>query len=135
MDIDQDDVVAVANRFRAAMRDGAAARLGAVLDDDVTFYSPAFAEPSTGRDRVAAILATASGVYGDLSFEQQLVAGPTAVLFFEADVAGQHLHGCYRLTVSELGTITGIEALMRPLDAVQALVTTMMSRLAARGTA
>lgn len=135
MEIDQHDVAAVADRFRAAMREGAATRLGAVLDDDVTFYSPAFAEPSAGRGTVATILATASGVYGDLAFEQQLVAGPTAVLFFEADVAGLHLHGCYRLTVSERGTIASIEALMRPVDAVQALVTTMMSRLAASDTA
>jgi hypothetical protein len=126
---------AAADRFRAAMEQGSARGLGEVLDANVAFYSPAFAEPTVGREPVAAVLATAREIYGDLRFEQQLTQDTTTALFFTADVDGHRLQGCYRIVVSPEDTVVRLDALMRPIDAAQTLVATMMNRIAQGGPA
>lgn len=130
--VDGDGVAGVALRLREAVLGGAVDPIAAVLDEEVRFFSPAFAEPAVGRERVAGVLAVAGGVYEGLVFGEPLVDGTSAVVFFDARVEGRPLQGCYRLDVAA-GRVTRLDALMRPLDAVQALVATMMRRTAPGG--
>lgn len=113
--------------FRDAVLAGGIVSIAATLDADVHFFSPAFDEPTIGRDTVAAVLARARAVYGDMTFEETSAQREAAVLFFRAQVAGAALQGCYRLRVSGEGKVSRIDALMRPVGATQALVVAMMS--------
>lgn len=134
MEGDRDGAAEVARLLRDAVRRGDAARIAATLDDDVRFFSPAFTEPTEGRERVAGVLAVAGHVYEGLTFGEPLVDGASAAMFFDAHVDGHPLQGCYRLDVAA-GRVTRLDALMRPIEAVQALVATMMRRTAPGGEA
>lgn len=123
----------VAGRLRAAMLDGSAAALADVLAEQVCFGSPALPEPSSGRELVAHVLATARAVYQDLTFTEVLGGGERAALFFRARVAGEPLQGCYSLHGDGSGRIVRIDALFRPVGPTQALVAEMMRRLAPDG--
>jgi len=125
---DESLAAGAAHHLREAMTSGEVDRIAAVLADEVAFYSPAFQEPATGRETVAAILTTAAGVYSRLNFGDQFAAGQTAALFFDAVVDGQPLQVCYRLRTTPDGQVIRLDALMRPLEATQALVTEMMRR-------
>lgn len=116
----------VVERFRDAVLSGDAAAIAARLDLDVRFFSPAFDEPATGRDTVAAVLARARSLYGDMTFEETGAQRDAGVLFFRARVEGHALQGCYRLRLSDAGTVADLDALLRPLPAAQALVAAMM---------
>ncbi len=113
-------------RFRDAMLSGDAAAIAARLDVAVQFFSPAFDEPAVGRDTVAAVLARARSIYGDLTFEETNAQRDAAVLFFRALVDGHALQGCYRLQLSDEAMVLRLDALTRPLPATQALVAAMM---------
>lgn len=112
--------------FRDALQSGDSAAIAARLDDDVRFCSPAFDEPTIGRDTVAAVLARARSLYRDMTFEETGAQREAAVLFFRAEVDGNALQGCYRLLVSGEGRVTRVDALMRPVGATQVLVAAMM---------
>jgi thioredoxin reductase (NADPH) len=105
-------------------------RLRACLRDDVAFLSPAFAEPAVGADRVAHVLLTARGIYGDLVLTHELPDGAGGgAVFFTADVAGEAIQGGYRVDVVD-GRVARLDALFRPVSATSALVEEMMARLA-----
>jgi hypothetical protein len=131
MESSESSAAGVAERFRVAMAGADADRIAGTLTSDVAFYSPAFADPTLGRATVAAVLATAAEVYRRMDFGEPLTAGPLAVLFFEAEVSGHALQGCYRLQTSPDGQVARLDALMRPLEATQALVAEMMRRTGA----
>lgn len=126
---------AAANLLHRAMEDGDVQALNAALHDDVNFYSPASAEPTVGRERVAKVLATAGQIYGGMAVEQLITEGPTGALFFRVDIDGLTLQVCYRLEVETDGRITRLDALMRPLQAAEALVVRMMRQLEEPGRA
>lgn len=126
---------AAANLLHRAMEDGDVQALNAALHDDVSFYSPASAEPTVGRERVAKVLATAGQIYGGMAVEQLITEGPTGALFFRSDIDGLTLQVCYRLEVETDGRITRLDALMRPLQAAEALVVRMMRQLEEPGRA
>lgn len=121
-----------ADRFRTAMLTGEADVIADVLSGDVLFFSPAFSEPTSGRATVARVLATATQVYVGMRFDETLVAGSTAAVFFQADVDDQRLQACYRLTLSPDGLVERLDVLMRPVGATRALVAAM-TRLTAPG--
>lgn len=126
---------AAANLLHRAMEDGDVQALNAALHDDVNFYSPASVEPTVGRERVAKVLATAGQIYGGMAVEQLITEGPTGALFFRVDIDGLTLQVCYRLEVETDGRITRLDALMRPLQAAEALVVRMMRQLEEPGRA
>ncbi len=113
-------------RFRDAVLGGDPTAIAARLDVGVRFFSPAFREPSVGRDTVAAVLTRARSIYQDLSFDETRAQREAGVLFFRAVVDDQPLQGCYRLRLSDEGTVIALDALVRPLAATQALVEAMM---------
>ncbi len=125
------DASSVAQRLREAMLVGDPGGIAATLAEDVLFYSPAFAEPTRGRETVAGVLTVAKQVYGRMDFGETLTEGSTAAMFFEAEVDGHRLQVCYRLQVSA-GRVARLDALVRPLEAAQALVSAMMRRTAAK---
>jgi hypothetical protein len=126
-----DDTGGVAARLREVMLDGG--ELGAVLSAEVCFGSPALPEPTTGRERVAHVLATARSVYEGLAFTETVGGGDRAVLFFSARVGGEPLQGAYSLHGDGSGRIARIDALFRPVGPTQALVAEMMRRLTGSG--
>lgn len=109
------------------MLTGEAAAVAATLADDVAFYTPAFIEPTRGRATVAAVLAMAKQVYGEMLFTEALTGDGAAALFFEAEVDGHQLQGCYRLHVSADALVQRLDVFTRPLEATRALVAAMMS--------
>lgn len=118
--------------LRAAVQDGDAAAIARVLAADVEFASPAFAEPTVGRERVAPVLATARQLYAGLAFTGELADGDRGALLFEASVGGERLQGCYWVRAAAEGTVARIDALFRPVTATQYLVREMMDRLVTR---
>jgi hypothetical protein len=111
--------------------------LSGLLAPDARFFSPAFAEPVTGREAVAGVLAAASQVYADLRFDGPRENGAETVTFFTATVAdgaaSLALEGCYRAVVGEDGLIRDLSAYVRPLPALQALVAGVMAARARSG--
>lgn len=111
--------------------------LAGLLAPDARFFSPAFAEPVTGRDTVVAVLAAAGRVYANLRFDDPRANGPETVTFFTATVPGGGapvaLDGCYRTVVGEDGLVRELTAYFRPLPALQALVAAVMAARAAAG--
>jgi hypothetical protein len=111
--------------------------LHGLLDLDVRFFSPAYADPVVGRDVVTGVLAAASGVYSDLRFEEPTAIGSEAVTFFTATVPGLEdatpvaLQGCYRIVVTAEGLVRELTAYFRPLAGLQALVAGVMAARAA----
>lgn len=107
--------------------------LAALLAPDVRFFSPAFADPVTGREAVTGVLAAASRVYADLRFDDPRADGAETVTFFTAAVADPDggpsvaLDGCYRTVVDETGLVRDLAAYFRPLPALQALVAAVMA--------
>lgn len=111
--------------------------LHGLLDLDVRFFSPAYADPVVGRDVVTEVLSAASGVYSALRFEEPTVNGSEAVTFFTAtvpaseDAAPLPLQGCYRTVVTAEGLVSDLTAYFRPLAGLQALVAGVMAARAA----
>jgi hypothetical protein len=113
--------------------------LSGLLAPDARFFSPAFADPVTGRDAVTGVLAAASRVYADLRFDDPRADGSETVTFFTATVPHPDggtpvaLDGCYRTVVDEDGRVRDLTAYFRPLPALQALVAAVMAARTAAG--
>lgn len=113
--------------------------LAGLLAPDARFFSPAFADPVTGRDAVTGVLAAASRVYADLRFDDPRANGSETVTFFTATVPDPDggtpvgLDGCYRTVIDEDGLVRDLTAYFRPLPALQALVAAVMAARAAAG--
>jgi hypothetical protein len=124
---------AAAEALRAAVTGGTVDGIAHVLAADVAFRSPAFAQPSIGRDTVAVVLATARQVYAGLTFTDLIADGERAALFFEASVEGEAIEGCYRVRATGDGAVAELAGLFRPVAPTEELVRAMMARLAAGG--
>jgi hypothetical protein len=119
--------------FRAAVE---ARNIDAALDllsEDVVFRSPVVFRPYRGRDAVAPILDAALQVFEDFRYVREIGSDDAAdhALLFQAKVGGREVEGSDFLHTNEVGSITELTVMVRPLSATIALAEAMNARLAA----
>ena len=117
--------------FRLAIEGRAPGGLTGVLAEDVVLRSPAVIESAyPGRELVATTLGMALETLKDLWVADQLASpdGSTHTLIVEGRVARYRLQGCFYLTVDDAGLIADVTFMLRPLHAVEALVSAMASK-------
>ena len=121
-------ILDVVDRWHRFMRGDLPGGLDALLDDDVTFYSPVVFTPQVGKEMVALYLTAAALTFpGDeaatttghaFHYTKQVIAGDTAVLEFETTMAGKHVNGVDIIRVNEHARIVEFHVMVRPLQAL-----------------
>jgi hypothetical protein len=101
----------------------------ATLADDVVFSSPAVYKPYHGREQVEQILRLVTTVFENFRYTNEWRDGRTTILFFEANVGNRDLQGVDILEENEAGEIAAFTVMIRPLSGLQAVATTMATRL------
>lgn len=120
-------------RWHAVLEARDAAAVPGLLADDAVFRSPALFKPQEGRDVVAAYLTAAMTVLGDgFRYEREWTGPDSAVLEFVSEVDGREIHGIDMITWDDAGLISGFTVMVRPLSALQALMTRMAEELGRR---
>jgi ketosteroid isomerase-like protein len=119
-----DQVVA---RWHAFLEHGGAEELGALLADDVVFYSPVVFTPQRGKDLTTMYLTAAKqvlggeGPEGSFRYAKQVLAGDTAVLEFETTLGGKYVNGVDIIRCDDAGQIVEFRVMIRPLQAINAI--------------
>ena len=117
--------------FRRAIEGGTPNSLADLFAGDVVLRSPAVIESAyPGRDLVATTLGLALETLRDLRVVDQLASpdGSTQALIVEGQVTRYRLQGCFYLRVNEAGLIVDVTFMLRPLHAVEALVSAMAAK-------
>lgn len=117
--------------FRAALEAGNQHQLGDILADDAVLRSPAVIESTySGRDLVVTTLGLAFQLLENLRVVDELVGTThsTHALVVEGRVERYRLQGCFYLKTDQADLITEVTFLLRPLHAVQALVSGMAAK-------
>jgi hypothetical protein len=105
--------------------------LADLLADDVVFRSPAVHTPQAGRERASAYLAAAIVVLGPtLRYQRHWYGADSAVLEFEAELDGLTVHGIDMLAWNAADRLVEFTVMVRPLKALNHLVTLMSAELA-----
>jgi len=110
--------------------------LGALLADDVVFYSPVVYTPQRGKDLTTMYLhAAAQTLPGDpaggaFHYTKQVLAGDVAVLEFETTVDGKYVNGIDIIRCDDSGRIVEFRVMIRPLQAINAVHERMRAMLA-----
>jgi len=108
------------------------ALLADLLADDVVFRSPAVFKPQEGKALTTAYLTAAITVLGPtLRYVSEWADDHSAVLEFEADLDGTHVHGIDMLRWNEAGQLTSFTVMVRPLRGLQKLIDLMAAQLTA----
>jgi predicted unusual protein kinase regulating ubiquinone biosynthesis (AarF/ABC1/UbiB family) len=118
------------NAFGAAMVAGDMTEVSALLHPDVTFSSPAVFQPYRGRAATLLVLAAAAETFEDFAYVAQAHGPQLDVLRFRARVGRYEIEGVDILTTDEVGRITDITVMVRPLRGLEALVAAMQQTLA-----
>ena len=106
------------------------AGLADLLADDVVFRSPAVHTPQEGRELTTAYLAAAMVVLGPtLTYHREWYADDSAVLEFEADLEGVHVHGVDMLAWGDDGRLREFTVLVRPVKGLDKLIELMAAEL------
>ncbi len=124
-------------QWHAFVAGGDAARLDALLADDVVFYSPVVHRPLAGRAITAHYLRAAFAVFGAPGFRyvRQVVGERDAVLEFEVELDGVHVNGVDLLRVDDAGRVIEFKVMLRPLKAVNLIHAKMGALLQGQGQA
>lgn len=117
--------------FRAGVEAGDLESVFALLADDVVLHSPVTFRPFQGRAVVAHVLRTVFDVFEDFRYIDELAAGETSALVFEARVGDREVQGIDYIHTRPDGLIDDITVLVRPLSGLQALAAEMGRRLGA----
>lgn len=110
--------------------------LDALLADHVVFHSPAMHTPQEGKAVTMKYLAAATAVLGGPSFRYvgEWRGERSAVLEFECALdGGLQVNGVDMLEWDESGRITRFKVMLRPLKALNAVVSAMGAALARLG--
>jgi hypothetical protein len=105
--------------------------LEALLAENAVFYSPAVFTPQEGRATTLAYLTAAVKVLGGSNFRYvgQWFADRSAVLEFVADLDGIHVNGVDVIQWNDDGEIVEFKVMLRPLKALQAVMSAMAELL------
>ena len=99
------------------------------LARDVTFRSPAVHGSYEGRLATATVLRAVGRIFEDFRYVDVLDEGDRAVLVFRARVGDRDLEGVDLLRFDDDGLISELTVMLRPLSALQAVVTAMQAEL------
>jgi hypothetical protein len=121
------------DRFRAAAEGKDFSAVEELFADQVSFRSPVVFKPYEGREALGMLLGAVVQVFEDFRYTDQVEAGDTAVLVFEARVGDRELNGVDILRFDDDGRIGELMVMVRPLSAANALAEAMQSKLAAAG--
>jgi SnoaL-like domain len=108
--------------------------LGALLADEVVFYSPVVHAPQVGKTITVRYLSAAFVVFFNESFRYvREIAGPRdAALEFEVEIDGVLVNGVDMLKWDDDGRITEFKVLIRPLKAINLIHQRMAALLQAK---
>jgi len=116
--------------WHAFAQSGDPGLLAGLLDDDVTFRSPAVFRPQEGKALTTGYLLAAFAVLGpSLRYISEWHAADSAVLEFEADPDGVYVQGVDMLRWNAAGRLTSFTVLVRPMRGLEKLVELMSSQL------
>jgi hypothetical protein len=125
----------VAGAFRRAFEARDMTALADALAPEVVLHSPITSSfRFEGRDEVAALLETVSGVFEDFHYLHEFgdADGDVGALVFAARVGGQQLQGTDILRFDEQGRVSEIRVFVRPLAGLTAFARELAPRLARR---
>lgn len=106
------------------------AGLGALLAEGCVFRSPAVHTPQEGKALTTAYLSAAMVVLGPtLTYLDEWYDDHSAVLEFEAEVAGRTVHGVDMLRWGDDGLLTSFTVMVRPVKGLGALIEAMAAEL------
>ena len=124
------------HRWHAYMTAPTREALDALLADSVVFLSPAMHTPQEGKAVTLKYLTAATQVLGGPSFRyvQEWRGERSAVLEFECTLeGGLQVNGVDMIDWDEDGRITRFKVMLRPLKALNAVVSAMGAALAKLG--
>lgn len=103
------------------------AGLNALLAKDAVFRSPLSDIPQRGRLLAAGYLTAAFHLLSQFNFRyvREIVGASDAMLEFEADLDGVKVNGVDLITWNDVGEITEVKVMLRPLQAIHAVHTLM----------
>jgi ketosteroid isomerase-like protein len=117
-------------RWHDVIESGDVTRLPGIIAEDAVFRSPAIHTPQEGRDLVAAYLGGAMKVLGEqFRYDDQWVREGDAVLLFSSVVDGLQVQGVDLIVWDEDGQIVSFTVMIRPVKALQAVMTRMLEQL------
>lgn len=98
--------------------------LSDLLDEDISFYTPAISDPLKGHETVTTFIAAALNVLVNETFKytRDFVNESGAVLEFESTVDGVEMNGVDILHWNEKGKIDEFRVMVRPVDAAAGFV-------------
>ena len=101
--------------------------------EDVSFRSPVVFKPYEGREALRVLLSAVVRVFEDFRYVEQVEAGDTAVLMFEARVGEREVQGVDILRFREDGLIGELIVMVRPMSGLHAVAEAMGKLLDAAG--
>jgi hypothetical protein len=124
----------VVAKWHAYLRGELPGGLEALLDDDVTFYSPIVYTPQRGKAITILYLQAAGATLpgegapsdtgsadisgGGFRYTKSVLTGNTAVLEFETTVEGKYVNGVDIISCNDAGRIVEFKVMLRPLQAI-----------------
>jgi hypothetical protein len=125
-------ISSVVDRWHRFVGDEEPDVLGALLAEDVVFYSPVVFTPQHGKAVTTLYLqgakqvlagddAGGSGAGGGFRYTKQVLDGDTAVLEFETSVDGRYVDGVDIIRCDDTGHIVEFRVMLRPLQALDAV--------------
>lgn len=107
--------------------------LGALLADEVVFYSPVVHTPQSGKAVTLHYLSAAFHVFFNPSFQyvRELATERDAVLEFQVDIDGIAVNGVDMIRWDDQGRIVEFKVMIRPLKAVNLIHQKMAAMLQA----
>ena len=107
--------------------------LDALIADDAVFRSPAVFAPQEGKAMTMIYLTAALDVLGPTAeYRSTWSDDSSAVLEFEADLAGTVVHGIDMIRWDDDGLITQFTVMVRPLRGLERLISLMGQKLTQR---
>lgn len=105
--------------------------LDTLLAEDAVFFSPAVFTAQEGRATVVAYLAAALKLFADSGFHyvEQWHSEYSAILEFEANVAGTYVNGIDMIHWNDHGQIVSVKVMIRPVKALQTIIPKMAELL------
>src|SRR4051812_49321581 len=114
-----------AHPYRTALENRDAQALRDALHPDVSFFTPAFVEPVTGRDNVVMLFAKLATVFEDPEMFDELEGESTRAIAFRLKVDGHPIEGIDYLQLDDEDRVVRITVSMRPLSSLQVLANRM----------
>ncbi|WP_030170021.1 nuclear transport factor 2 family protein [Spirillospora albida] len=113
--------------FRQAVEARDIDAIGALLADDVAFFSPVMYRPYRGKSNTLPILYGVLRVFQDFRYHREIAArdGRDHAFLFRATVNGLEVQGVDVLRFDEHGKITEFTVMVRPMSGIRAVAEAM----------